>query len=72
MGISNDVQVSGYEGRIAGKIVEGLRDDALTVAMDMGYEALATDEGRAKLMRHLLGTAWSHLAFCAMIKSDQN
>ena len=35
---------------LVGKIVEGLRDDALTVAMDIGYQELASEQGVAKLV----------------------
>ena len=38
---------------LAGKIVEGLRDDALTVAMDIGYQELATEQGVAKLVEKM-------------------
>ena len=30
---------------LAGKIIEGLRDEALLVAMEMGYEKLASEDG---------------------------
>ena len=35
---------------LAGKIVEGLRDDALLVAMEIGYQELATAKGVANLV----------------------
>ena len=38
---------------LAGKIVERLRDNALTVAMDIGYQELATDQGVAKLVEEM-------------------
>ena len=38
---------------LAGKIVEGLRDDALLIAMEIGYKELATADGVANLVEKM-------------------
>ena len=40
-------------------IVEGLRDEALTIAMKLGYEKLATASGVADLVKEMRDTVFS-------------
>ena len=43
---------------LAGRIVEGLRDDALTIAMKIGYEKLATTNGVADVVNEMRDTVF--------------
>ena len=43
---------------LAGRIAEGLRDDALTIAMRIGYERLATSDGVEQLVKEMKDTVF--------------
>ena len=45
---------------LAGRIVEGLRDDVLTIAMSIGYEKLATTTGVAELVDAMRATVFPY------------
>ena len=45
---------------LAGRIVEGLRDDALTIAMTIGYEKLATSKGVEHLVNEMRATVFPY------------
>ena len=45
---------------LAGRIVEGLRDDALTVAMKLGYEKLCTADGVQDLVTLMRDTVFPY------------